>query len=253
MTGVAAQPLDTFLASYAPTAGHKCITLTFAQSSDGKIAGAQRQRLQISGEASMEMTHRLRALHDAILVGIGTVLHDDPQLNVRLGSAPKKHPRPVVLDNELRTPLSSRLIRNAADGTGRAPLLLAAQPHHAADVADWHRRREALTHAGAEVVLVEAGAEDKLTWPAIRATLEEHHLFSVMVEGGAQVIDSLLAANAEQPGMVQSVIVTVGAKPIGEDGITYTTPLPLNGGEKGGLTFAEALELAPDRIVALRS
>lgn len=58
MTGVAAQPLDTFLASYAPTAGHKCITLSFAQSSDGKIAGAQRQRLQISGEASMEMTHR---------------------------------------------------------------------------------------------------------------------------------------------------------------------------------------------------
>ncbi|KAI3624455.1 hypothetical protein GLX27_003247 [Malassezia furfur] len=253
MTGAAAQPLDTFLASYAPTAGHKCITLTFAQSTDGKIAGAQRQRVQISGEASMEMTHRLRALHDAILVGIGTVLHDDPQLNVRLGSATNKHPRPVVLDNELQTPLSSQLIRNATNGSGRVPLILAARPHHAADVADWHRRREMLTHAGAEVALVESETDDKLTWPAIRATLHDHHLFSVMVEGGATVIDSLLAANAEQPGMVQSVIVTVGAKPIGADGVSYTTPLPLDGGEKSGLKFAEALELAPDRIVALRS
>jgi len=79
--------MDAFLAAHAPRAradGRPWITLTFAQSQDGKIAGAQKQPLRLSGPASMQMTHKLRAAHDAILVGIGTMLTDDPRLNGRL-------------------------------------------------------------------------------------------------------------------------------------------------------------------------
>jgi 2,5-diamino-6-(ribosylamino)-4(3H)-pyrimidinone 5'-phosphate reductase len=56
------------------------VTLTYAQSLDGKIGGQNGQQIRLSGQASMAMTHRMRTLHDAILVGIGTVWHDDPRL-----------------------------------------------------------------------------------------------------------------------------------------------------------------------------
>lgn len=172
---------------------------------------------------------------------------------MRLPDAPPHTPRPVILDDELLTPLSSRLLQNAANGTGRAPLILAACPVHAADIAEWHRRRESLTHAGAEVVLIETEGRRQLAWSAIRTKLREMHLFSVMVEGGATVIDSLLAANAKQPGMIQAALITVAPTPIGEEGTGYTTALPLDGGEASGLRYCDALELTPDRVVALKS
>ena len=74
---------DAWLARYAPQPrqGRPWVTLTFAQSQDGKIAGAQKQQLRLSGERSMSMTHRIRSMHDAILVGIGTMMADNPRLN----------------------------------------------------------------------------------------------------------------------------------------------------------------------------
>lgn len=78
-----ATPDLPWLAAHAPPAdaARPWITLTFAQSRDGKIAGAGRTPLRLSGDASMHMTHRLRAMHAAILVGVGTILADDPRLN----------------------------------------------------------------------------------------------------------------------------------------------------------------------------
>ena len=85
------------------------VTLAYAQSLDGSIAAYPGVPLAISGPVSMGITHRLRARHQAILVGIGTVLADDPRLNVRL--VPGKNPQPVVLDNQLRFPLKARLLQ----------------------------------------------------------------------------------------------------------------------------------------------
>lgn len=76
--------MEAFLAAHAPRVradGRPWVTLTFAQSQDNKIAGPQKQVLRLSGPASMQMTHKLRAAHDAILVGVGTMLADDPRLN----------------------------------------------------------------------------------------------------------------------------------------------------------------------------
>jgi len=81
-------------------------------SSDGYKAA---DRLILSGDESMKMTHALRANHDAIMVGIGTVLADDPQLNVRYGVSMERKPIPVVLDSSLRTPLNCKLVSQARD------------------------------------------------------------------------------------------------------------------------------------------
>merc|ERR1719494_1607060 len=73
------------------------------------------ERLILSGDSSMKMTHVLRANHDAILVGVGTVLSDDPQLTVRCGVSALRNPTPVILDSSLRTPLDCKLVTQARD------------------------------------------------------------------------------------------------------------------------------------------
>ena len=84
------------------------VTVSYAQSLDGSIAQESGTPLQISSPLSLTMTHALRSMHDAVLVGIGTVLSDDPRLTVRLVDGP--NPRPVVLDSHLRMPVTSRLL-----------------------------------------------------------------------------------------------------------------------------------------------
>ena len=106
---------------------------------DGSIATRRRRPLPISGPGAMRMTHGLRALHDGILVGIETVLADDPQLSVRLVEGP--HPQPVVLDTRLRTPVEARLLKG---GNGR-PWLVGA-------VDNPQDKVTAMTAAGADVL-----------------------------------------------------------------------------------------------------
>ena len=108
-----AQELNRLLSSFDHPE-RPFVTVSYAQSIDGSIATRRRRPLPISGPGAMRMTHGLRALHDGILVGIETVLADDPQLSVRLVEGP--HPQPVVLDTRLRTPLEARLLKG---GNGR--------------------------------------------------------------------------------------------------------------------------------------
>ncbi|MEO1170661.1 MAG: dihydrofolate reductase family protein, partial [Myxococcota bacterium] len=84
------------------------ITLSFAQSLDGSVSLRPGERTHLSGESSLEMTHALRARHDAIVVGIGTVLVDNPRLSVRLNGTADQ-PLRVILDRDLRTPPSAQL------------------------------------------------------------------------------------------------------------------------------------------------
>jgi GTP cyclohydrolase II len=84
------------------------VTLCYAQSLDGSLTAQRGSPLALSSEDSFRFVHRVRAASDAILVGIGTVLADDPQLTVRLVDGP--HPQPIVLDTRLRFPLHARLL-----------------------------------------------------------------------------------------------------------------------------------------------
>lgn len=91
------------------------VTLKLATSLDGRIATASGESRWITGEAAREQVHRLRAEHDAVLVGIGTVLADDPDLTVRMGGFAGAQPARAVLDTRQRLPVTSRLARTARD------------------------------------------------------------------------------------------------------------------------------------------
>lgn len=192
--------------------GRPFVTVSYAQSLDGSIAAHAGAPLAISSTGSLSFTHRMRAAHDAILVGIGTLLADDPRLTVRLTEG--DHPQPVVLDTQLRFPLNARLL----DGDGPRPIVATNQESDAA-------RFEALEAAGAQVLRLPCDGSEGVALPALLEALGNRGIRSLMVEGGATVITSFL-----QHQLVDHVALTVAPifvgglpalrelVPVGEDG-----------------------------------
>ncbi|MFP3853906.1 MAG: RibD family protein [Anaerolineales bacterium] len=174
-------PLYTYLQSTQPPAARPFVTLTYAQSLDGSIAAHANQRLLLSGQESLMMTHRLRALHDGIMVGVGTVLADNPQLTVRLVEG--ENPRPVVLDTHLRSPLGSNLFQSTT-----SPIFL----HGAAAEAE---RVERFREAGAALAAVPLDPGEGLQPDAALRELRDHGIHRLMIEGGARVINSFTRAD----------------------------------------------------------
>lgn len=177
------------------------VTLSYAQSIDGAIAARRGSPTRLSGEESMRMTHALRASHDAILVGVGTVMADNPSLTVRLVEG--TNPQPIVLDSQLRTPVSAELVQS---GVWIITTTSAS-----------YERQQQLEAAGARVQRLRA---DRLGQVALRdmlAWLGLQGVSRLMVEGGAQIIESFLQAQ-----LVDELIVTIapvllgGLKPIGQ-------------------------------------
>jgi len=169
------------------------LTLSYAQSLDGSIATHDQRALPLSSAEALEVTHQLRAAHEAVLVGIGTVLADNPRLTVRLDLAQAgQQPQPVVLDTHLRLPLDCALLRHP-----RPPLLATtggASP----------QRRQELEAAGARVLDVPADSQGLVDLPALLDRLGQLGIDSVMVEGGARVITNLLHAR-----LADGIVLTV--------------------------------------------
>jgi GTP cyclohydrolase II len=191
------EPIERALSGILSEEGSRArphITLAYAQSLDGSISARRGRPLALSGPESAHWTHRLRALHDAILVGIGTVLSDDPRLTVRLveGSSP----RPVVLDSQLRIPLEANLLKGQS-GTGRRPII-------GTTVAAPVSRAEALDAAGGQVLFLPATPEERVSLPELLERLGDLEIKNVMVEGGAGVITSFLSQ-----GLVDTVVLTI--------------------------------------------
>jgi diaminohydroxyphosphoribosylaminopyrimidine deaminase/5-amino-6-(5-phosphoribosylamino)uracil reductase len=151
------------------------VILKLAVSADGAIADASRRPRWITSPASRTAVHRLRAGVDAIAVGVGTVLTDDPALTVRDVTMPRVFPQRVVFDSTLRTPLDSVLVRTARE----IPTIIVSREPNAAT------QRE-LENAGVSII-VAASARDALH------ELRRREVRSLLVEGGAQLAGSLLA------------------------------------------------------------
>ncbi|KNZ80633.1 5-amino-6-(5-phosphoribosylamino)uracil reductase [Termitomyces sp. J132] len=218
------------------------VTLTFAQSIDAKIAGQHGKQLILSGKESMILTHWMRTMHDAILVGIGTALNDDPQLNARhLPPLPEgqRHnlPRPIVIDSRLRLPPTCKLLNNYRSGRGRRPWVICVT----ADDVEWRNRREMLEKAGARVIQIPIAIhgrvssllpqrrlnedlDNQLTIHDILYVLRQHGIRTLMVEGGARIIASFASSLAGN-SVINSLIITVAPALVGTEGVAYGIPL----------------------------
>ncbi|KAH9464541.1 hypothetical protein MJO28_001784 [Puccinia striiformis f. sp. tritici] len=191
------------------------VTLTYAQSLDGKIAGIDGQQLRLSGNQSMKMTHLLRARHDGILVGIGTLLNDDPQLNARnisISVPIANQPQPIVIDTSLRTPIDCKLIKNFRNQLGKQPWLICARSEVSLE------RRQELENAGARVIPITNGMNTSKKGLDIEKVLEVCKLNGInklMIEGGAAIISSILNQVLDNP-ILNILIVTVSPYMVGE-------------------------------------
>ena len=185
--------------------GLPSVTLSYAQSLDGCIAMRPGSPIRLSGPESEAMTHSVRGAHDAILVGIGTVLADDPGLTVRLAKGVQ--PQPVILDSKLRFPLDARLL----GGSNLRPWIATTEQASA-------ERKKALEEAGARVLRLPPNSQGWVDLPALLSLLGGERVGSVMVEGGARVITSFLSER-----LVDHLVLTVAPVVLG--GIRAVKPM----------------------------
>ncbi len=183
------------------------ITIKYAQSLDGRIATVQGNSRWISSERARKFSHRLRAQHDAIMVGRGTVLADDPLLTVRLAKG--KNPLRICLDSKLRIPLDAQVLQDE----GRT--LIVTTDEHEKD------KIEKIRKLGKEVLVNQKGADGRIALRPLLKALAERGIASILVEGGAEIITALL-----KEGLVKRMVVITaplilgkGIEAIGDLGI----------------------------------
>jgi diaminohydroxyphosphoribosylaminopyrimidine deaminase/5-amino-6-(5-phosphoribosylamino)uracil reductase len=195
------------------------VIVKYAMSLDGKIATRTGASRGLTGAAWLSELHTLRSQVDAILVGVNTVLADDPLLTARTGGDDVRQPLRIVLDSTLRTPLGARMLDAATPGKTLIATTAQASREQAA----------ALRERGAEVIAL---GEQRVDITALLRLLGERSISSLLVEGGSQVIASFVAA-----GLVDKVMAIVAPLLIGGD----TAPTPVGG--SGAATLADALRL----------
>jgi diaminohydroxyphosphoribosylaminopyrimidine deaminase / 5-amino-6-(5-phosphoribosylamino)uracil reductase len=191
------------------------VILKLAISSDDKIGAAGHKPVAITGEATKARVHLLRAQCDAILVGIGAVLADDPLLTCRLPGLEARSPVRVVLDRALRIPGTSRLVHSARE----TPLWVMTSNLSEAPAA------MKLGAAGAHVIRVATTSAPPpgLDLAAVLHALAEKGITRLLVEGGARVASSFVAS-----GLVDEVWLLRGPDPVGADGVAALEALPLS-------------------------
>jgi diaminohydroxyphosphoribosylaminopyrimidine deaminase / 5-amino-6-(5-phosphoribosylamino)uracil reductase len=191
------------------------VILKLAVSADDKIGAAGRKPIAISGEAAKARVHLLRAQCDAILVGIGTVQADDPLLTCRLPGMEARSPVRVVLDRALRIAGTSRLVHSAR----ATPLWVMTSNLSEAPAA------MKLGAAGAQVIRVPTTAAPPpgLDLMGVLRALAEKGITRLLVEGGARVASSFVAA-----GLIDEVWLLRGPDTVGAEGIAALDALPLS-------------------------
>ena len=205
------------------------VTLKAAMTADGRLATRTGKSKWITGESAREHVHQERAAHQAVLVGVGTVLADDPSLNVRLPGREEglDTPLKVVLDSSLRTPTSAKLL------TSKGAVLLCTTATHSDS-----NRAQALRKLGADVIA--CGDGDRVDLEKALAALCERGVSALLVEGGAKVHGALLDA-----GCVDRLLLYVAPKLFGGAG---ALPVALG---SGAAEPEEAIQLTPFNVTRL--
>jgi diaminohydroxyphosphoribosylaminopyrimidine deaminase/5-amino-6-(5-phosphoribosylamino)uracil reductase len=206
--------------------GRPFVTLKVAASLDGKIATRTGESRWITGESARRRVHQLRNEMDAVLVGIGTVLRDNPLLTTRLGIAEQRDPIRVIVDNLARLPLRAQVVNRAST----APTLLAVSQMAP------RTKLEALEREGIQVIVVESSPR-RVSLERLMEALGKRGILSIMVEGGAEI-----NASALREGIVDKVLVFLAPILIGGK----STPTAVGG--DGIESLAQALRLREVRI-----
>jgi diaminohydroxyphosphoribosylaminopyrimidine deaminase / 5-amino-6-(5-phosphoribosylamino)uracil reductase len=210
LAGEAARLNEAFF-TYVRT-GRPFVTLKVAASLDGKIATRTGESRWITGESARRRVHQLRNETDAVLVGIGTVLRDDPLLTTRLGIADQRDPIRVIVDNLARLPLRAKVVNRAST----APTLLAVSQMAP------RAKLEALEREGVQVIVVE-NSPRRVSLERLMEALGKRCILSVMIEGGAEINGSALREGIVDKVLVFLAPILIGGKSpptaVGGDGI----------------------------------
>jgi diaminohydroxyphosphoribosylaminopyrimidine deaminase / 5-amino-6-(5-phosphoribosylamino)uracil reductase len=217
------------------TEGRPMVTLKLAETADGFAAGGEHdKRLAITGAAANGRVHMMRAMHDAIMVGIGTARADDPLMTVRLPGMEDRKPLRVVLDYRLAISPRSRLALTARD----YPTLIIA-----AEDAPLEAERT-LAGAGIEVARIPAHESARLELRIALAVLAQRGITRVFSEGGPRVARELIGA-----GLADEVVIFTAPKPFGAKGVpVLAADARRKLGQSTHYTLAEDAFAGPDRL-----
>jgi len=184
------------------------VTLSYAQSIDGSIASRPGRPLALSCEDSLIFTHRLRSIHDGILVGIGTILADNPYLTVR--HCDGRSPQPIIVDGRLRFPLDAHALR---------------EHHHTPWIATSEKpdaeREQVLMKSGVRVLRIPSNSNSLIDLTVLLRRLIDLNIATLMVEGGAEIITSFLKHQ-----LADQLVLTISPVYIG--GMHAVWPLQIN-------------------------
>ncbi|QLG74986.1 hypothetical protein HG535_0H03130 [Zygotorulaspora mrakii] len=203
--------VSDFLSPYLPpnndeNLSRPSVTLTYAQSLDSRISKGHGIRTTISHPETKTMTHYLRYHHDGILIGSGTALADNPGLNCKYGGpdAREHSPRPIILDAKQKWKFSgSKMQELFLSGEGKSPII----------VVD---KEPADKETGAEYLACSCTDLGSFDWDKMMHILRtRYRIKSVMVEGGANVINQLIL----RPDLVDNLVITIGPTFLGRNGV----------------------------------
>ncbi|MCX5834677.1 MAG: bifunctional diaminohydroxyphosphoribosylaminopyrimidine deaminase/5-amino-6-(5-phosphoribosylamino)uracil reductase RibD [Deltaproteobacteria bacterium] len=181
------------------TTGYPFVTVKYAQTLDGRIATRSGHSRWISSPPSLTFAHRLRSLHDSILVGSETILKDDPELTCRLVKG--RNPRRVIVDSSLKIPLSSKVLLDQ----DRAKTMIFTTTH------GQREKLKILGDRGVDIRVVEGDHHGRLVLRKLLKALAQEGISSILVEGGSRIITSFL-----KEGLADRLVVITAPKILGK-------------------------------------
>ena len=230
-----AQSLQRMARAKHRKTGLPLVTLKFAQTLDGKIATVSGDSKWISSPSSLRFAHELRSMHDAVLVGVETIIRDDPRLTVRLVEG--KSPRRIVADSRLRIPLGCEVLgKRSAPSTIIATTSLSDQ-----------RKANRIISTGAEVWHIRKEGSDRVDPRCLLQKLGRADIRSILVEGGSRVLTSFLKRR-----LADYLVAVIAPKIVGK-GIESVGPAASRG--SAGLIsapFLKCLRSGDDTILTAR-